>query len=57
MDGRRSPRRDRSAVAAMVLAVAGLLAACDYVEIDGVGTRTPDEAHPPQGDVTSFTAL
>lgn len=31
-----------------------LLTACEYREVDGVGTRTYDEQLPPQDDVTSF---
>lgn len=36
------------------LASLALLTGCEYVEIDGVGTRTADDAHPPQSDVASF---
>ncbi len=35
------------------LAVLGL-SACEYSEIDGVGTRTADEEFPPQSDLTAF---
>ncbi|MEL6983488.1 MAG: hypothetical protein AAFO29_13765 [Actinomycetota bacterium] len=38
--------------------VAGLallaLPACEYSELDGIGTRTADAEHPPQRDVTAF---
>lgn len=27
---------------------------CEYSEVDGIGTRTADEAHPPQTDLTTF---
>ena len=40
-------------LAAAVLAV-GALSACEYVEVDGIGTRTADDLHPPQQDVASF---
>lgn len=36
------------------MALAGLLVACEYSELDGVGTRTPDEDFPPQLDVVAF---
>jgi hypothetical protein len=40
---------------AVVLIVAMLgLASCDYSEVDGIGTRTADDMHPPQHDLTSF---
>ncbi len=39
----------------MVSAVAMMgLSACDYVEINGIGTRTPDDVNPPQNDVVFF---
>lgn len=31
-----------------------ILTGCEYVEVDGVGTRTWDETAPPQDDVASF---
>lgn len=38
-----------------ILAAALLVAtACEYTEIDGIGTRTADEENPPQSDLTSF---
>ena len=38
-----------------ILAVLLLAAtACEYSEIDGIGTRTADEDNPPQSDLTSF---
>lgn len=46
-------RIGRTGLLALV-AVGGLLSACEYSEIDGVGTRTADEVHPPQLDVASF---
>ncbi len=40
---------------ALVLVLAMLVVAgCEYSEIDGIGTRTADENHPPQYDLTSF---
>ena len=39
---------------AAAAAVLLTLSACEYSEIDGVGTRTADEEHPPQYDLTSF---
>lgn len=38
-----------------ILAASLLVAsACEYSEIDGIGTRTADEENPPQSDLTSF---
>lgn len=38
-----------------VLSVAMLvMVGCEYSEIDGIGTRTADEVHPPQYDLASF---
>lgn len=31
-----------------------LATGCEYSEVDGIGTRTADEASPPQKDLTSF---
>lgn len=36
------------------VAAALSLTACEYEEVDGIGTRTGDDEHPPQLDVTSF---
>lgn len=47
----RSPHR-RSLLIALALVGALVLSSCRYVEVDGVGTRTADEDHPPQSDVT-----
>lgn len=45
----------RLALAAMATVTAALsLTACEYEEVNGIGTRTGDEANPPQLDVTSF---
>lgn len=45
------PRR----LALAALATAALsLTACEYEEVNGIGTRTGDDANPPQLDVTSF---
>ncbi len=42
-------------MAALLLTLAsGGLVACEYSEIDGIGTRTADEVNPPQLDVASF---
>lgn len=38
------------AAAALVLT----LSACEYSEIDGIGTRTADEEFPPQHDLVAF---
>ena len=40
--------------AALGLAVVVGLAACEYQEVDGIGTRTADDAHPPQHDLAAF---
>ena len=37
-----------------VAAVGLLLSACDYREVDGVGTRTYDDQYVPQNDLTAF---
>ena len=39
-------------LAALLLAV--VVAGCAYSEVNGIGTRTADDDHPPQNDVTSF---
>ncbi len=41
-------------IALLLLAATLLVSACEYSEIDGIGTRTADEEHPPQSDLTSF---
>lgn len=38
----------------LMLAAAFTLTACEYTEIDGIGTRTADPEHPPQSDIVSF---
>lgn len=40
----------------LVLLVAFVLlgAACEYTEVNGIGTRTPDEIAPPQNDLVDF---
>ena len=38
----------------LLVALMPLIAACDYSEIDGIGTRTADENFPPQSDLVSF---
>jgi len=38
----------------LLLSAGLLLGACEYSEVDGVGTRTADEENPPQLDLTSF---
>ncbi len=45
----------RLLVLAAALLVAAIATGCEYVEVDGVGTRTMDEANPPQHDVASFS--
>ena len=47
-------RHKRWTTVLLALASIGALTGCEYVEIDGVGTRTADETHPPQSDVASF---
>lgn len=37
------------------LAIGATATACEYVEVDGVGTRTMDEVNPPQHDIASFS--
>ena len=39
-----------AAVALVLLTATG----CEYVEVDGVGTRTYDETYVPQDDITAF---
>ena len=41
-------------VAGLATVAALSLTACEYSEVNGIGTRTADEANPPQLDVTSF---
>lgn len=36
------------------LGIALTLSACEYTEIDGVGTRTGDDVNPPQTDLVAF---
>jgi hypothetical protein len=38
----------------VAVGVAVVLGGCEYSEIDGVGTRTADEEHPPQYDLATF---
>lgn len=52
MNVRRLGRPLSLLIAGVVATLA--LSACEYVEIDGIGTRTPDEVHPPQHDLMSF---
>ena len=48
----RLPRIPRPArIAALAAATALALTACEYEEVDGVGTRTMDDENPPQLDV------
>ncbi|MEM9564243.1 MAG: FxLYD domain-containing protein [Actinomycetota bacterium] len=47
-------RVHRTTSLAAGLLLCGLLTACEYSEINGVGTRTADEVNPPQLDVTAF---
>ena len=55
MERSLSTGRWRTAVAAgLALVALPVLTACEYVEVDGIGTRTADELNPPQRDVTSF---
>jgi len=46
----RKPVRHLAAGAVTVL----LLGACQYSELNGIGTRTGDDQHPPQLDLASF---
>ena len=41
-------------IVALVLGATLALTACEYSEIDGVGTRTGDPDHPPQLDLATF---
>jgi len=40
--------------AAMILTAASITG-CEYVEVNGIGTRTMDELNPPQNDLASFS--
>jgi hypothetical protein len=40
------------AVAALTAVLS--LTSCEYREVNGIGTRTADDEHPPQLDITSF---
>ena len=42
-------------LAPLAVTLALLTTACEYVEVDGIGTRTMDEVNPPQSDIASFT--
>ena len=44
----------RSRLIAGVAAIAVVLTACEYREVDGVGTRTYDEQYVPQDDISAF---
>jgi len=46
------PRRWPSLLAGGLAMLA--LSACEYVEVDGIGTRTADAVNPPQHDVAAF---
>ena len=48
----RHLRSPRSRLVLLALCGLVLLSACEYEQVDGVGTRTMDEEHPPQDDVT-----
>lgn len=39
---------------APALLAAAFLTGCEYSELNGIGTRTADEDHPPQLDLASF---
>lgn len=38
----------------LLVAMLPIIAACEYSEIEGVGTRTADDDFPPQSDLMSF---
>lgn len=47
-----TPRRGLNILLAGLAVVA--LTACEYSELDGIGTRTADAEHPPQRDLAAF---
>ena len=44
----------RTLTAIMLVVALVAVTSCEYSEVDGIGTRTPDDVHPPQHDLSSF---